>query len=276
MGDRGDRRVRDEADQGLAAAGRSGVRARHDPRDRSEDAAASAIDPELGATHPLRILLAEDNMVNQQLALRLLEKLGYRADVAGNGIEALEALERQTYDLLLTDVQMPEMDGVEATRRIVERWAPDARPRIVAMTAEAMQGDRERFLAAGMDDYLMKPVRIEELVASIKATPRRPDADVPVPVGRARTGRRYRSTNGSPPAPGEHGGRRHVRVRPDRTVPRPMPRRSSRRRGQPSSATTPRRSTVPSIPSSRTRPRSARTGSPRCAGNSKRHPRTAA
>ena len=90
--------------------------------DRSEDAAASAIDPELGAKHPLRILLAEDNVVNQQLALRLLEKLGYRADVAGNGIEAIEALERQTYDLLLTDVQMPEMDGVEATRRIVERW----------------------------------------------------------------------------------------------------------------------------------------------------------
>ncbi len=90
--------------------------------DRGEEAAASAIDPELGARHPLRILLAEDNVVNQQLALRLLEKLGYRADVAGNGIEAIEALERQTYDLLLTDVQMPEMDGVEATRRIVERW----------------------------------------------------------------------------------------------------------------------------------------------------------
>jgi CheY-like chemotaxis protein/HPt (histidine-containing phosphotransfer) domain-containing protein len=112
----------------------------------------------------------------------LLEKLGYRADVAGNGIEAIEALERQTYDLLLTDVQMPEMDGVEATRRIVERWPADARPRIVAMTAEAMQGDRERFLAAGMDDYLMKPVRIEELVASIKATPRRPEGDVPARV----------------------------------------------------------------------------------------------
>ena len=150
--------------------------------DRGEEAAASAIDPGLGDRHPLRILLAEDNVVNQQLALRLLEKLGYRADVAGNGIEAIEALERQTYDLLLTDVQMPEMDGVEATRRIVERWDADARPRIVAMTAEAMQGDRERFLAAGMDDYLMKPVRIEELVTSIKATPRRPEGDVPARV----------------------------------------------------------------------------------------------
>ena len=143
------------------------------PEDASEGAAASAIDPELGTKHPLRILLAEDNAVNQTLALRLLEKLGYRADVAGNGIEALEALERQPYDLLLSDVQMPEMDGVEATRRILERWGPDERPWIVAMTAEAMQGDRERFLAAGMNDYVVKPIRIEELVAAIERAPRR-------------------------------------------------------------------------------------------------------
>ena len=133
---------------------------------------ASAIDPELGAKHPLRILLAEDNAVNQTLALRMLEKLGYRADVAGNGIEAIEALERQPYDLLLSDVQMPEMDGVEATRRILERWEPGERPWIVAMTAEAMQGDRERFLAAGMNDYVVKPIRIEDLVAALERAPR--------------------------------------------------------------------------------------------------------
>ena len=97
--------------------------------------------------------MTEDNVVNQRLALRLLEKLGYRADVAGNGLEALEALERQPYDLVLMDVQMPEMDGVEATGRILERWTETERPWIVAMTAEVMQGDREGFLAAGMNDY---------------------------------------------------------------------------------------------------------------------------
>ena len=119
--------------------------------------------------------------MNQTLAIRMLEKLGYRADVAGNGIEALEALERQPYDLLLSDVQMPEMDGVEATRRILERWGPGERPWIVAMTAEAMQGDRERFLAAGMNDYVVKPIRIEDLVAALERAPRRGEPPAPSP-----------------------------------------------------------------------------------------------
>jgi CheY-like chemotaxis protein len=141
--------------------------------DAGEDRAASELDESLAARHPLRILLAEDNVVNQKLALRLLEKLGYRADVAGNGLEAIEALERQPYDLLLSDVQMPEMDGLEATRRIIQRWPEGERPWIVAMTAEAMSGDRERCLAAGMNDYLAKPIRVAELVAAINRTPRR-------------------------------------------------------------------------------------------------------
>jgi CheY-like chemotaxis protein len=141
--------------------------------ERTEGGATGALDAELGSRHPLRILVAEDNVVNQKLALRILEKLGYRADIAANGLEVLEALERQPYDLLLSDVQMPEMDGLEATRRILERWSEGERPWIVAMTAEAMQGDRERCLEAGMDDYLTKPIRVEELVAAIERTPDR-------------------------------------------------------------------------------------------------------
>jgi CheY-like chemotaxis protein len=105
--------------------------------------------------------------VNQKLALRLLQQMGYRADVASNGIEAIESIERQTYDVVLMDVQMPEMDGLEAARRISSRYPPGARPRIVAMTANAMQGDREMCLAAGMDDYLTKPIRVERLIEAL-------------------------------------------------------------------------------------------------------------
>jgi len=129
--------------------------------------AKDGIDSTLGQRHPLRILLAEDNVVNQKLALRLLQRMGYRADVAGNGIEVIESIERQPYDLVLMDVQMPEMDGLEATRRITSRWPARDRPRIVAMTANAMAGDREQCLAAGMDDYVTKPIRVDELVAAL-------------------------------------------------------------------------------------------------------------
>jgi CheY-like chemotaxis protein len=131
--------------------------------------ATARIDRELAARHPLRILLAEDNVVNQKLALRILQQMGYRADLASNGLEAVESVERQTYDVVLMDVQMPEMDGLEASRRIVAQW-PDARPRIVAMTANAMQGDREACLAAGMDDYITKPLRVEVLVQALLDT----------------------------------------------------------------------------------------------------------
>ena len=179
--------------------------------ERAGDAMSIAIDPELGARHPLRILLAEDNAVNQTLALRMLEKLGYRADVAGNGIEALEALERQPYDLLLSDVQMPEMDGVEATRQILERWGPGERPWIVAMTAEAMQGDRERFLAAGMNDYVVKPIRIEDLVAALERSPRRAEPGVGLTEG-VRRARRAAT-------PRQPGQRRRGRLRSDRSIP---------------------------------------------------------
>ncbi len=135
--------------------------------------ARAVADPKAAERHPLRILLAEDNVVNQKLALRLLGQMGYRADLAVNGIEAVECLERQRYDLVLMDVQMPEMDGLEATRRIVARWPNGERPRIVAMTANAMQGDREDCLAAGMDDYLTKPIRVDALVRALQDSPPR-------------------------------------------------------------------------------------------------------
>jgi PAS domain S-box-containing protein len=138
------------------------------------EGAPGELDPDLGRRHPLRILLAEDNVVNQKVALRLLAQMGYRADVAANGLEAIEALERQAYDVVLMDVQMPELDGFEASREINRRWPRGRRPRIVAMTANAMQGDRERCEAAGMDDYVSKPIRVDELVAALERCGRRP------------------------------------------------------------------------------------------------------
>ena len=122
----------------------------------------------LAAETPLRILLAEDNPVNQKLALRLLERMGYTADVAANGLEALSAIEASPYDVVLMDVQMPELDGLEASREIRRRW-PDRALRIVAMTANAMEGDRDECLAAGMDDYVSKPIRPDELAAALAA-----------------------------------------------------------------------------------------------------------
>ncbi len=120
---------------------------------------------------PLKILLAEDNKVNQMVALRILERLGYRADVAGNGLEVLEALERQPYDVVLMDMQMPEMDGITATQEIIKAWPPEKRPFIIAMTANAMQGDREQCLEAGMDDYVSKPIKVPDLVRALGECP---------------------------------------------------------------------------------------------------------
>ena len=153
-------------------------------------------DAQMGQQWPLRILLAEDNATNQKLALRLLARMGYHADVAANGLEALEALERQLYDVVLMDVQMPEMDGLEATRHI-RRELPEARqPRVIAMTANAMQGDREMCLAAGMDDYVSKPIRIEELVEALSKS--RPLAASQEGAGGSRPGPRTSRTGPRP------------------------------------------------------------------------------
>ncbi|MDP9465681.1 MAG: response regulator [Actinomycetota bacterium] len=141
----------------------------------------------------LRVLLAEDNVVNQRVALLMLDRLGYRADVAANGIEAVQAVTSTPYDVVLMDVQMPELDGIGATERLRAELPPERQPRIIAMTAGALAEDRERCLAAGMDDFLSKPVRREELAAALSraaseragdageaAAPATPDADLPV------------------------------------------------------------------------------------------------
>jgi len=128
------------------------------------------LDADMARRLPLSILVAEDNAVNQKVTLRILQRMGYRADLAANGMEVLDALERQNYDLILMDVHMPELDGIETTRRIVQRFGDGRRPRIIAMTADAMLGDRDKCLEAGMDGYLSKPIYIQELKAALEST----------------------------------------------------------------------------------------------------------
>jgi CheY-like chemotaxis protein len=125
--------------------------------------ATHPIDKTLAARRPLRILLAEDNVVNQKVAVRLLERMGYRPDVASNGLEALDAVHRQQYDVVLMDIQMPEMDGLEASRRIISEFDAPKRPRLVALTANVLKGDQQLCLEAGMDDYLAKPLDLVHL-----------------------------------------------------------------------------------------------------------------
>ncbi|OKH23544.1 hypothetical protein NIES593_09995 [Hydrococcus rivularis NIES-593] len=126
---------------------------------------------------PLRILLAEDNSINQQVALLILQKLGYRADVAGNGWEAIRALRQAPYDVVLMDVEMPEMDGLTAAQRIAEEWKPSQRPWLIAVTAYAMKGDREKCLVAGMNDYISKPIRETELLQALEKAALRLEKD---------------------------------------------------------------------------------------------------
>ncbi len=131
-------------------------------------ATASRLSPEIAKQNPLRILVAEDNAINVKLISILLSRLGYRADVAGSGREVLEAMQRQPYDVILMDVQMPEMDGIEATARIREQYLERRRPRIIALTAGVMQEERQRCLDAGMDEFLNKPVVVTQLVESLR------------------------------------------------------------------------------------------------------------
>lgn len=117
---------------------------------------------------PLKLLVAEDNVVNQRVALKLLARLGYSADVVANGVEALKAVETIRYDAILMDCHMPEMDGYEAARQIRARGGPCAEVRIIALTASAMQSDKDKCLEAGMDDYVPKPTRLEDLEAALR------------------------------------------------------------------------------------------------------------
>ncbi len=135
------------------------------PSDRARE---SRVDGD-AATSPLRILLVEDNALNRDIAVQIIGVLGYRADVAGDGLQALAALERKRYDVVLMDVQMPNMDGLTAARHIHQRWPGDGRPKIIAMTASAQAEDRAACLEAGMDDYLSKPFRFEDLRAHLAA-----------------------------------------------------------------------------------------------------------
>jgi CheY-like chemotaxis protein/HPt (histidine-containing phosphotransfer) domain-containing protein len=135
---------------------------------RRDPTKETPFDAEMGKRLPLRILMAEDNVTNQKVALHILKRLGYRADVAANGLEVLEAMSRQAYDVILMDVHMPELDGLETTRRIRQAEGDKTTPHIIAMTANAMQGDRETCLKAGMNDYISKPIRVSDLVTALK------------------------------------------------------------------------------------------------------------
>jgi PAS domain S-box-containing protein len=143
----------------------------------SPGAELPVIDAKMGETHPLSILLTEDSAINQTVELGLLARMGYGADVATNGREALEAVWRKRYDVVLMDIEMPEVDGIEATAAIRETLPKEQQPRIIAITAHALFGDRERFLGAGLDDYITKPVRIEALAAALRRC-----APVPKPI----------------------------------------------------------------------------------------------
>jgi PAS domain S-box-containing protein len=132
---------------------------------------AASLDKTMASRHPLRILVAEDNAVNQKVAISMLARMGYTCEIANNGREAVLAVQNSTYDVVLMDVLMPEMDGLRASQAIRALGDLGMQPRIVAMTANAIEGDRETCLQAGMDDYVSKPVRVEELVTALLLVP---------------------------------------------------------------------------------------------------------
>jgi CheY-like chemotaxis protein len=143
---------------------------------------ADSEDPEIAGECPLRLLVAEDHPTNQRIIKLMLERLGYRPEIVGNGLEVLSALQRQNFDAVILDVQMPEMDGLTAAREIARRKFPGRKPWLLAMTANALEGDREKCLAAGMDDYISKPVRTTDLSAALRRAYSRTPARSAKPV----------------------------------------------------------------------------------------------
>lgn len=127
-----------------------------------------AVELPLAERIPINILIAEDNLINQKLVTHVLSKMGYKIDIAENGIEVIQALKKKDYDLIFMDVQMPEMDGLEATSIIVNNWPRASRPVIIAMTANAMIGDKEKCIEAGMDDYMSKPIVLSDIKTKIE------------------------------------------------------------------------------------------------------------
>ncbi len=141
---------------------------------------ASDLPADMGARHPLRILLAEDNRVNQKVAVKILERIGYSTQVVENGALALEAIERETFDVVLMDLQMPELDGIGATRKLRERHPGEAeRPRVIALTANVLEEERTACLQAGMDDFLGKPLAVPALIQALEKCVRRADGGAP-------------------------------------------------------------------------------------------------
>jgi CheY-like chemotaxis protein len=132
----------------------------------NKEIAADNLADDFSKQYPLRILIAEDNLINQKIAVKILTKLGYQPALANNGKEALETVSNEHYDVILMDVQMPEMDGLEATRMI--RTCLEIQPVIIAMTANVMQGDKDDCIQAGMDDYMSKPIDLKELLSQLE------------------------------------------------------------------------------------------------------------
>jgi len=132
-------------------------------------------DVQMARRHPLRILLAEDSLVNIKITLWFLRKLGYHADVAFNGIEVIDALKRRSYDVVLMDAEMPEMDGRQAAMLIRKTFPSNEQPNIIAMTANVRHGDREEYLSIGMNDYVAKPLKMEDLIRVLSASKPTPE-----------------------------------------------------------------------------------------------------